>query len=422
MSSDDLNLAAYTGSHRTRQRGLENGHVKKTGGSPNMWRGFYHVYVPGSNGTDVRQTRKKILGPVAEMTKGEAEEALRVFIRRLHSLPAAETGESTIATLCDDFLLLREGDWEKDSTLGTNTSVLRLIKAGLGDRPVDSVKPLDLKTFMNSLAKRTWKTPTGKIRKGISDSYVKKVRTNLRAIFDLAIEKELITKNPTRSQTVRITIPKEVRTPDKTVLPPQELPLILAELSPRDQLVVWLAVFSMRPNEVFAVKGRNVGPDWIHVEEALTRRRNLKETKNKRRKFVVLPAELKRITHEWLRENRIGPNDFLFTTKAGMPVSRANFLNRRLRPAAKRAGITTLAVDFQMLRRSFATLANAIGFDIKSIQEQMGHARPDMSMIEYAQPVDDERRRQVQRMENMLLGKEPIPVDLTAKLGSRLVN
>ena len=100
-----------------------------------------------------------------------------------------------------------------------------------------------------------------------------------------------------------------------------------------------------------------------------------------------------------------------------------NFLRRRLRPAARRAAITTLDVDFQMLRRSFATLAGAIsGGGAKSIQAQMGHARPDMWLLEYAQPVDEMRRRLLERMERILLGKEPVPVDLTAKLGSKLVN
>jgi hypothetical protein len=36
--------------------------------------------------------------------------------------------------------------------------------------------------------------------------------------------------------------------------------------------------------------------------------------------------------------------------------------------------------------------------------------------------LDEVRRQQIQHMEDVLLGKAPMPVDLTAKLGSRLVN
>src|SRR5262245_41206372 len=122
---DNRDLAAYTGSRRTRQRGMENGTVKKTGKRVKKWEGTYHVWVQLPGGTERRDPRRKVLGLCAEMTKGEAEEALRVFIRRTHLQPAAETASATVATLADDLLQLHEGDWE-DATRGTNASVLAL--------------------------------------------------------------------------------------------------------------------------------------------------------------------------------------------------------------------------------------------------------------------------------------------------------
>ena len=41
-----------------------------------------------------------------------------------------------------------------------------------------------------------------------------------------------------------------------------------------------------------------------------------------------------------------------------------NLRKRFLTPAAKRAGITALDIDFQMLRPSFSTLSGAIGGDM----------------------------------------------------------
>jgi hypothetical protein len=128
--NDNLRLAAYTAAHRTRQRGLEDGYVDKTGKREKKWRGWYHVYVKKDDGTETRIKRKRIIGPVVGMTKAQAEEEHRIWIRRFHTLPAAETPAATVATLCDDLFQLREGDWE-DAARSCNASVFGLIKAGL---------------------------------------------------------------------------------------------------------------------------------------------------------------------------------------------------------------------------------------------------------------------------------------------------
>lgn len=420
--TDDLNLAAYTGSHRTRQRGMENGHVDKTGLREKKWRGWYHVYAQKEDGTEGRITRKRIIGPVKGMTKAQAEDEHRIWIRRYNSRPAAETAAATVAVLCDDLFQLRSGDWE-DATRSTNASVFALIKDGIGDMVLETVKADDLKRFLNTLPARKWKTPSGRVKTGISHSYVKKIITQVRAIFDLAHEKELIQKNPARSIHIKLSMPKQARKPDKSVFPPQDLILLQGELSIRDRIILWLSMLlATRPNELFAITGRDVGLDWVHVEKALDRKRELKETKNTKARYIHVPPVIGEELKRWMAEQAIGPNDLVFQNRAGRPISRDNFLKRQLRPAAKRAKIATLDVDFQMLRRSFATLAAVVGLDVKSIQSHLGHSRPDMTLLEYAQPLDPITREKLATLEGMFRGTIEMPANLTARLGSKLVN
>jgi len=315
-------------------------------------------------------------------------------------------------------MAMRDGDWD-EATRSTNRSVFNsLIKPAIGTKEIAKVKAEDLKKFLNGLPSRIYETPKGKKKTGVSTSYVKKTITQLRAIFDLAEERELINKNPARSITVRLTVPKQATRPDKSVFPPQYLPRLLAELNARDALVVWLAMVpALRPGELFAIRGGDVGGEWIYIQNALTRRRELKDTKTSKPRYVHLPAELAKEVQEWMALHRVGPRDYLFTNQVGRPISRDNFLKRNLRPAARRAKIPVPDVDFQMLRRPFATVAGAIGFDLKTIQAQLGHARPDMSLAEYIQPVDDLRRQQIARLERILRGREPMPVDLQSKIG-----
>jgi hypothetical protein len=152
--SDDQKLTDYTSGLRSRRLGFENGFVEKTGKQKHKWRGVYHIYVPQPDGTKKRAMRETILGLVSDMTKGEAEEALRIHIRRLYNLPAAETPDATLALLCDDYLELKTGEWE-EHTAKTNTSILNLIKKALGDRPVNEIQPDELKRFVNLLPNRS---------------------------------------------------------------------------------------------------------------------------------------------------------------------------------------------------------------------------------------------------------------------------
>lgn len=420
-ANKDLNLTAHTSAHRIREH-REDGFVDTTGKREKKWRGWYHVYVPQPDGTQKRVKRERVIAPCAGMTKKEARDEHRNWLRRLNAQPIADKATSKLSDLCDDLVRLREGDWE-EHTRATNVSILKLIQAGIGHKAIEAITAEDLKLFINALPKRTRKTPTGKVKTGSSVSQLKQVITQLRSLFDLAAERELIRKNPARSTTIKLTVPKQGRKPDKSIFPPQELPLLLAQLNERDQTIVIVSMLgATRPNELFALFGRDIGPNWINVEKALSRKREQKETKTKRSRYIYLPAFIAAKIHAWIRTQKIGPNDLVFPNQAGRPIARDNFLKRRLRPAAKRAGISTLHVDFRMLRRSFATIAQIVGLDVKAIQAQLGHTRPDMSATEYMQPVDALRAEQMERMEGMIMGTIPMPVDVAAKLGSKLVN
>ena len=71
-------------------------------------------------------------------------------------------------------------------------------------------------------------------------------------------------------------------------------------------------------------------------------------------------------------------------------------------------------VDFQMLRRSFATVAQYVGLNVKAIQSPRGDVRPDMTATGFIQSIDELTAGQLKRLEDILRGREPIPVDVAA--------
>jgi integrase len=425
-------LAEYGKQHRSRPHGNEDGSIRQIGKKVKKWEGTYHVYVAGPDEKQRRDTRRRVIGECAKMTKTQARDEHREWVRRLHSQPIAVAAKNTVAQFCDDYFRLKAGDWSEKSQ-GRERGAHNVVKAALGDRAINSVTPEDLKLFVNGLPERTYapvinsRRPDGtmktiysqKQKTGISAAYVKTIIGALRSTFDLAVEREVIRKNPARSKTVRLTVPKAASKPDKSVLPPTQLVALLKELSEEERLIVNISILGgTRPNELFAVQGGDVGSNSIIIRRALTRKRKFKDPKTvSSKRTIVLGPLLSAEVREWVRSGGIGPDDLLFTTGKGTPKDRGNFLDRVLRPAALRAGIAQRDVDFQMLRRSFATISNALGLDLKAIQSQMGHSKPDITLSVYAQPVEGVRVQQIEQLELMLRGQVPMPVDLEVKLG-----
>ena len=98
----------------------------------------------------------------------------------------------------------------------------------------------DLQTHLNKLALN------------FSDSVVRHTYTNMRSIFNSAVDQDFIAKSPAR----RLQMP-DTRTPDKTVIPASTIMHILEGISdPMDRCAFAVAVFcALRTSEVFGSLG-----------------------------------------------------------------------------------------------------------------------------------------------------------------------
>ena len=73
-----------------------------------------------------------------------------------------------------------------------------------------------------------------------------------------------------------------------------------------------------------------------------------------------------------------------------------NILVRHLKPAGKKLGIGW--INWQVLRRSFATWLKESGVDIKEAQGLMRHSRASTTLDVYMQFVPDSQRRAVDNL------------------------
>lgn len=390
------------------RRRIERGYVFKTGKRTKMWEGRYHVYVTLPDGTEKRRERTKILGTCAEMSKGEAEQALirHIAIARGQAGPLPDN--PTFGELWTRYRTLKEPTW----STATRKAVVSLfegkskkkkrpsILAMIGTRRVAELTRDPLQECLNLMAAR-----------GDSFSAVKKARTYIAAALEFALDESLIARNPGR----KLELPsKRLRKPCGRFLSLDEVRRLVsaaAAVSFRERLIARLFVIcGLRAQELFALRVDDIEPGTLRVDEALKETEKggarIGETKSTTSNgYVVLSPELEKDLRTWVQIRNLSdtyhrtadpaPNDLLFPTETGTPYRLGNYLKRVLKPIATAAQIEGLT--YQALRRTFATHFQRYGSP-KDAQAQLRHSKLEMTGW-YMKQIPDSVRAAVEKMD-----------------------
>ena len=95
------------------------------------------------------------------------------------------------------------------------------------------------------------------------------------------------------------------------------------------------------------------------------------------------------------------PDALVFQSlKKGAPMRDNNILTRHIKPAARKLGLDF--VNWQVLRRSFATWLKIAGVDVKDAQALMRHSRASTTMDVYQQFVPESQRRAVEKLSSLV--------------------
>jgi integrase len=316
-----------------------------------MWEGRYHVYVTLPDGTEKRRERTKILGECAEMSKGDAGQALihQIAIARGQAGPLP--GNPTFSEVWTRYRTLKEPTWstatrkavvskfEGATKQKKNPSILSMI----GARRVAEITRDPLQECLNRMAAR-----------GDSFSAVKKARTYITAALEFALDEQLIMRNPGR----KIEMPsKRLRKPCGRFLSLDEVRRLLsaaATVSFRERLIIRLfIVCGLRAQEMFVLRFEDIEPGILRIDEALKETEKgadrIGETKSTTSNgYVATSPDIEKELMTWLQIRNIGdgyhktvgpaPNDLLFLTEAGTPYRIGNYLKRILKPIAEKGG------------------------------------------------------------------------------------
>jgi integrase len=115
----------------------------------------------------------------------------------------------------------------------------------------------------------------------------------------------------------------------------------------------------------------------------------------------------------------MNPDALIFATKAGTPFDRHNLLNRQLKPTCAKLGM--VGVNWHWLRHANATLLDAVGTPLGTVQALLGHSSSEITREVYLHSIPSDARAAVQKVEDLLIGPKWTQVVQIPKMRSYLI-
>lgn len=278
-----------------------------------------------------------------------------------------------------------------------------MIVPGLGSRRLIELKTSHVKRWVADLEY------TGKAAKTISMA-----RTLLKSAFDLAVQDELILRNPV----VGVKVPRVRRSSGKALSVVQARQLLDAAVGDRLELAIRLALgLGLRRGEVCGLRWADIDQDagtlTVNGSTTYTPETGLvygpTKTHESQRTIPLTAPLLEALRWHQTRQHDEraamgwGATDYLFTA----PSTGAMLHPSRLYAAFKAIAQTVGLGDFRLhdLRHSAASFLLAEGVKIKRVQAILGHATALTTMDIYAHVLDGDDSDALDRVQRRLDGE-----------------
>jgi integrase len=96
----------------------------------------------------------------------------------------------------------------------------------------------------------------------------------------------------------------------------------------------------------------------------------------------------------------VNPEALVFATRTGTPFDRHNLSTKRLKPTCKKLNL--VGVSWHWLRHANATLLDAVGTPLGTVQALLGHSSSEITREVYLHSIPADARAAVEKVEEML--------------------
>jgi integrase len=395
------------GGKLARKKHFQHGSLFKRGKKNKVWVARYWEPIIGPNGESKRVRRSEILGSVAKIpTKRDAEIVLSNLLRRFNNT----NYNPRACCLLRDFV----EEWKAQALpalkYATQTHYEYMIETHLlpafGNVQLRLISRESIQILL-----------VNKLKQGLAWRTVKHIRTTLGTILGTAEMWGYIEGNPVR----KTRLPRRGPQPEKQVLSPEQLRLLLEKLPEPSQSLVWLLVLTgLRIGELLALRWQDIdlaaGVLRVrrtvyegHFDEPKTRRSN--------RSVPLGPKGVAILCNR--KPEGADPDALVFGSQNGTPLCRRNLSNRQLAPTCKALGLE--GIRWHSLRHSNATLLDSVGTPLGTVQAILGHSSPEITREVYLHSLPAGAREAVEKVEALLIGPNRTQIEEIQDLGTTLI-
>jgi integrase len=320
--------------------------------------------------------------PETFTTKGDAQRWLSTIETTIYKGEWVDptSGRMTVTQLADRW---KERDPSKrPSTRDRDDAILRIhVLPVLGTRSVHQVTPTDVQRLVNAWAEHQ------------AARTVVRQYAVVRALFAYAARARWVTRTP--CDAIKLPCPSDTQ---RRLPTPDDVAAIANAVPKPYQTMVWLgAVLGLRWGEVagLTVDSLDLLKGTLTVSRQLARDGRLAVPKSRAGvRRLTMPAALVERLAEHMAATGLTGQDcavLIFRASNGEPLRYSNWRQRVWVPAVGAAGLD--GISFHDLRRTSASEMVALGIDVKTAQNRLGHSSVRMTLDVYAKALANRRPR-----------------------------
>jgi len=342
------------------------------------------------DGTIDRIQHAETIGLVTQIKR---QQALEILQARVSAVSQQQHRPKVTVTL-SEFVSV---EWKPNAELALRKSSMRIysyqlekhILPAFGELSVRDIGVAHIEACLSKLK-----------QKGHAASTLRSVRATFATVLRSAVKRGYLEKNHAHGVCIREADSKK----EWRFYSPEQIRLLLGTLTEPCASVVSIAVLTgLRIGEILALRWKRIdllGATLTVAENYSSGEFGSPKTKSSRRVIPISTALRRVLESQHARMNPTSPEDLVFRTPKGTPLSDKNLYNRELAPACDRIGQPR--ISWHSFRHTHATLLQFTGEPLKTAQALLGHSDLETTLNIYTHTVSDSQRNAVERVAGVL--------------------